>query len=250
MYSSVQYVLIHILQVLDLLKCSLFSKTPLTDVFLGMKPLIDRSRIFSCDVKDVISDDIPITAKLVVRKSDDVILYAQGGQDFANLIIRFLTFSLGGVLRKLEGNDSLGGIDGLCKSIADLNEDKYFMSKEAKKRLLELNVMHYYCTFLRDTPNQRKTKVTLHKSKELLDYGENIRKMILANETSTIPPMGRRFRVKVPEMYMVTDDLVVEPMLSPILSVYLLNRFKTSLDDLEEKVIVIGLKEVIIIIKS
>lgn len=250
MYSSVQFVLIHILQVLDLLKCSLFSKTPLTDVFLGMKPLIDRSRIFSCDVKDVISDDIHITAKLVVRKSDDVILYAQGGQDFANLIIRFLTFSLGGVLCKLEGNDSLGGIDGLCKSIADLNEDKYFMSKDAKKRLLELNVMHYYCTFLPDTPNQRKTKVALNKSKELLDYGENIRKMILANETSTIPPMGRGFRVKVPEMYMVTDDLAVEPMLSPISSVYLLNRFKTSLDDLEEKVIVIGLKEVIIIIKS
>ncbi|CAJ2670485.1 unnamed protein product [Trifolium pratense] len=131
-------------KVLDLLKRSIFTKTPLTDIFLGMKPIIERSMVFSFDdVKDIFCGDINITVKLVVRKSDENILYAQGGQDMAELIIRFLTFPLGGVLRNLEGI-SVGSIDGLCKSIADLNEDKYFIGKEAKNRLLRLSVLHYY----------------------------------------------------------------------------------------------------------
>jgi hypothetical protein len=104
----------------------LLSKTPLTDLFLGKKPFIERSRIFSCDVEDVFSSSIHITVKLVVRKSDNNILYALGGQYFANLIINFLTFPLGGVLRMLQGNiDSLGSINGLHKSVTNLNEDKY-----------------------------------------------------------------------------------------------------------------------------
>jgi hypothetical protein len=40
------------------------------------------------------------------------------------------------------------------------------------------------------------------------------------------------------------DDLVIEPWLSPISSLYLHNRFKTPLDDLEEKVVTIGVDEV------
>ncbi|CAI8612686.1 unnamed protein product [Vicia faba] len=251
--SSVKEMTVNVTKekVLDLLKCSLFSKTPLTDVFLGMKPLIERSRIFSCDVKDLISGDMNITVKLVIRKSDDVILYAQGGQDFAELIIRFLTFPLGGVLRKLEGNYSLGSIDGFCKSIDDLNEDEYFIFKEPKKRLLGLNVMHYYCYFQRDTtPNQRKTEVTLFKSNEVCNDGHNLKKMNLVN-TITIPPTERPGSyIKTPKMYMVTDDLVIEPLLSPISSVFLLDRFKISLNDLEEKVVTIGIKESLSIFKE
>ncbi|XP_058764029.1 uncharacterized protein LOC131637463 [Vicia villosa] len=247
--SSVKEMTVNVTKekVLDLLKCSFFSKTPLTDVFLGMKPLIEKSRIFSCDVKDIISGDIHITVKLVIRKSDNIILYAQGGQDFAELIIRFLTFPLGGVLCKLEGNDSLGSIDGFCKSISNLNEDRYFIL-EAKKRLLELSGMHYYCHVHDDTSGE---KFTLFKSNEVDFDWQNVVKMKLVN-TITIPPMIRPgIYVKTPEMYyMVTDDLVVEPLLSPISSVFLFNRFKTSIYDLEEKVVTLGIKESLSIFKE
>jgi hypothetical protein len=62
---------------------------------------------------------------------------------------------------------------------------------------------------------------------------------------NTISSMGSPYgQVNRPEMYVVTDDLVVEPLLSPISSLYLLNRFETPLNDLKEQVVVIGMKEV------
>jgi hypothetical protein len=76
--------------------------------------------------------------------------------------------------------------------------------------------------------------------------GRNFKKLKLVN-TITTPPTKIPFDyIKSPEMYIVTDDLIVEPLLSPISSVYLLQRFKTPLNDLEEKVVTIGIKEVII----
>jgi hypothetical protein len=223
-------------------RCSFLSKTPLTDVFLGMKPLIASSSILSCDVKNVIGVDIYITVKLVIRKSNNTILFAQGGQDFADLIIRFLTFPLGGVLHKLEGNSSLGSIDGLYKSIANLNEDNYFRCKEARNRLLTPSVLQYYCYYRFDALNNRIFDAMLFKSDEDRSKERNFRKMQLVNTISSMrSPYGQ---VNRPEMYVVTDDLVVEPLLSPISSLYLLNRIETPLNDLKEQVVVIGMKEV------
>jgi len=202
-----------------------------------MEPHIERSRIFSDDVKTIFSDDINITVKLVIRKSDDSILYAQGGHDFAELIIRFLTFPLGGVLRNLEGNSSFGSIDGLCKSIADLNEERYFVFKEKKNRLLKLSVLRYYCGKISD--------FTLVKDDEDWSNRGDFRKMELVN-TIAIPHTEPGVYFQKPKMYLVTDDLFVEPLLSPVSSIYLLQRFKTPLNDLEEKVVTIGIKEVII----
>jgi hypothetical protein len=245
--SSIKEVTVNVTKekVLDLLKCSLFSKTPLTDIFLGRKPIIERSMVFSCDdVKDIFRGDINITVKLTVRKSDDNILYAQGGKDLAELIIRFLTFPLGGVLGKLEGKIYVGSIDGLYKSIADLNEDKYFIVKEAKDRLLRLSVLRYYYAH----NDIFKDMFLLHD--EDWNDGRNFKKLKLVN-TITTPPTKIPFDyIKSPEMYIVTDDLIVEPLLSPISSVYLLQRFKTPLNDLEEKVVTIGIKESLSIFKA
>ncbi|WJX82182.1 hypothetical protein P8452_64971 [Trifolium repens] len=248
--SSVKEMTVNVTKkkVLDLLKCSFLSKTPLTDLFLGMKPLIASSSILSCVVKNVIGDGIYITVKLVVRKSNNTILFAQGGQDFADLIIRFLTFPLGGVLRKLEGNSSLGSIDGLYKSIANLNENKYFRCKEARNRLLTPSVLQYYCNYRFDALNNRIFDAMLFKSDEDRSNEKNFRKMQLVN---TISSMGSPYgQVNRPEMYVVTDDLVVEPLLSPISSLYLLNRFETPLNDLKEQVVVIGMKESRSILKA
>ncbi|KEH23009.1 DUF674 family protein [Medicago truncatula] len=44
-------------------------------------------------------------------------------------------------------------------------------------------------------------------------------------------------------MYVVTDDLIVEPLMSPVSSIYVLQRFKIPIDNLEEKVVTIGIKE-------
>ncbi|XP_045798135.1 uncharacterized protein LOC123892395 [Trifolium pratense] len=135
--SSVKEIVLNISKekVLDLLKLSLFSKSPLTDFFLGKKPSIDVSRFFTFDVN--FSSNIQIILKLVIRKSDGKVLCAQGEQDFADLLLSFLTFPLGGINRIFDENFALGSIGGLYKSIAKLNVNKYLISKEAKNRLVD-----------------------------------------------------------------------------------------------------------------
>ncbi|XP_073222866.1 uncharacterized protein [Cicer arietinum] len=126
-------------KVLDLLKCSLVSKSPLTHLFLEKKSPIERPRIFCCDFEN--GSNIQINVKLVIRKSDCKILFALGEKDFADLLLSFLTFPLGGVAHTLQGNCSMGSIDILYKSIADLDVDKYFTSKDAKNKVVEPRVL-------------------------------------------------------------------------------------------------------------
>jgi len=194
-----------------------------------------QSMISSRDVENIFCSDVQITIKLVVRKSDDNILYALGGNDFANLIINLLTFPLGGVLGRLQGNNSLGSSNGLHKSLTTLNEDKYLTFKEAKNRLLELRLLQYYCYYQSDAPDDRIIHVQLYKSDEDWRGGGTFSKMELVTDEDY---------VKRSQMYLVTDDLVIEPWLSPISSLYLHNCFKTPLDDMEEKVVTIGTEEV------
>jgi len=107
----------------------------LTDLFLEKKPSLERSRSIFCDVE--ISGNIQIILKLVIRKSDNKVLYAQGQQDFANLLLSFLTFPLGGIARIFGGNCSLGSINSLYNSIVDLDENQYLTSSDAKNRLVD-----------------------------------------------------------------------------------------------------------------
>jgi len=131
-------------------------------------------------------------------------LYAQGGNEIANMLLSFLTFPLGGVVRKLEGNSCVGSIDALYNSIVDMNEN-YFMSKSAKNRLVDP-----YLLLLMSLISFETSKTNDGNEKE-------------------------------PRMFVVTDDLVVTQS-SPTSD---LNLDSSSLD-LKEKVVAIGLVEVIV----
>jgi hypothetical protein len=54
-----------------------------------------------------------IEVKTMVRKSNNKILYVLGEEDFADLLLLFLTFPLGGVENMLNGNSGLDNIDNL-----------------------------------------------------------------------------------------------------------------------------------------
>ncbi|CAJ2670495.1 unnamed protein product [Trifolium pratense] len=254
--SSVKEIVLNISKekVLDLLKLSLLSKSPLTDFFLGKKPSIDVSRFFTFDVN--FSGNIQIILKLVIRKSDGKVLCAQGEQDFADLLLSFLTFPLGGINRIFDENFALGSIGGLYKSIAKLNVNKYLISKEAKNRLvdpciapqiklsnqilpiLEPGVLDYsydYCGNVYHVQcfKSGEDKSSVGNCRMKLSKYESIHETYLKN----------------PALYVATDDLVITP-LSPISALGLLNRLKTPLNDLKEKVVTIGIKEVLNILKA
>jgi len=241
-----------------MLKCSLLSKTTLTDLFLGKKPSLKSYRFFSCDVKN--NFNIQINVKLVTRKSDGRILYAQGEQDFADLLLSFLAFPLGGVVRKLGGHCSVGNIDSLYKSIINLDETKYLVSKEAKNRLVDPHlalkfklskeilpidepcVRSYYCYY--ESENYEKS-VTYNKffitDECRSDEKSGTYKLLLLFAES--PRGSDEGYVKGPRAYMATDDLVLTPW-SPISALHLINHLEVPLNDLKEKHITIGAKEV------
>ncbi|XP_020220973.1 uncharacterized protein LOC109803700 [Cajanus cajan] len=240
-------------KVLDLLKCSLLSKTSLTNLFLEKKPIPERSRFLSFSSEEY--SCIKIMLKLVIRKSDGKILYAQGEKDFADLVLSFLTFPLGGVVSKLGGNCSLGSIDGLYKSIADLNDNKYLMSKEAKNRLLDPHLLPQF----KLSNKILSMDVLRYSYRYVYANGERILyvqffKGEYENKSNlkcyeVFPTVDFEGFVKGPAMYVVTDDLVVAP-LSPISALNLLNRLNTPFNDLKEKVVTIGLKECLNILKA
>ncbi|XP_058767765.1 uncharacterized protein LOC131641481 [Vicia villosa] len=246
-------------KVLDLLRCALISKSPLTDLFLRKKPSIESSpRFLDCAVEN--NTNIQIGVKLVIRKSDSKILYAQGDEDFADLLLSFLTFPLGGVVSKLRSNCSLGSIDKLYKSIVYLDENKYFKSTKAKKRLVDPHVAWQFRSRNKILPIQPNMKCYCYyhgKSYEesviqnkffISDENRTRKKMFQLNNSKTMSSRRKGY-VKTLKMYVATDDLIISQS-SPISSIYIINSSKTSLDDLKEKDITIGAKECLTILMA
>jgi hypothetical protein len=232
----------------------------LTDLFLRKKPYLKGTSFSTCDVPNSSSNQIKL--KLYLREKDDEILFAQGEEDFADFLFSFLTFPLGGVVRMLGGNSSLGCIDSLYKSILDLDGYKYLMSHEVKNKLVdpciapqfklskqilqiyEPRASSYYCYC------QRSFRESIIHDQFSITYG--FKAFNILNETFTTlklvdPKSSKEAQqegyVKGSTLFMATNDLVIEPM-SPISALSLLNSLETLPSNLTEKVVFIGVKEV------
>jgi hypothetical protein len=233
-----------------MLKCSLLSKTTLTYLFLRKQPSFESYTFFPFDLENKCS--IQINVKLVMRKSDGKVLYAQGERDFADLLLSFLSFPLGAVVRVLGGICSVGNIDSLYKSIVDLVESKYFVSQEAKNRLVDPKLaplfkfsqnmfpvedpcMRYYC-FYKGTNYENGSNLFI-TDEYRSEWGKY---EMLEVETQRVSYEGY---VKGPRAYMVTDDLVLTPW-SPISALHLINHLEIPITDIKEKLVTIGIKEV------
>ncbi|XXG89349.1 hypothetical protein AAC387_Pa12g1367 [Persea americana] len=113
--GDVIYMISDDLQVLHLLERSLFSKTPLTDMFLGEQDIAstaDHNSIATLNSSghgmaqsqmegenDISSERMSI--KLIQNKFNHRIFYAETGTDFPDLLFSFLTFPLGAILKCL-----------------------------------------------------------------------------------------------------------------------------------------------------
>lgn len=252
-------------QVLDLLKYSLLSKSSLTNLFLRKEPVLEETSFSTYDVPNNCRNRIKL--KLFLREKDNEILFAQGEEDFADFVFSFLTFPLGGVVRMLGGNSSLGSIDSLYKSILDLDGYKYLVSSEVKNRLVdpciapqfnlskqilqiyEPRASWYYCYC------QGSFRESIIHDQFSITSG--FRVFNILNETCTklnlLDPKSSKGAqegyVKGPALFMVTNDLVVEPM-SPISALSLLNRLETPPSEVIEEAVYIGVKEVTIVVQN
>lgn len=255
-------------EVLDLLKFSLLSKTPLTDFILTKKQFLyvntkDQSLF---EIGKVPSDKgRQIVVKLLVRKSDCKILFAEANEDFADFLLSFLTLPLGGVLHMLGGLSSLSCFDKLHKSVTELSSDRYLRSQELKKKLAnppcapQFNLNNhifpigvallplYYCnSYGRD---RRLIRVLVTSPNPICQNGEMNAPLDIIDPKSSKGKSSPCGFVKGPSMFMVTDDLCVSPI-SSISGVSYLNKSKVGLFELEQRFVTIGLEEGLSILKA
>ncbi|KAG4925175.1 hypothetical protein JHK87_050715 [Glycine soja] len=95
----------------------------------------------------------------------------------------------------------------------------------------------------------KKNRILVNSTKSLRYFGELYKTMDIVDPKSSDGKSNSGGFVIGPAMYMVTDDLVVTPI-SSISGVSYLNRSKVHLSDLEQRVINIGLKECLSILKA
>ncbi|WVY96562.1 hypothetical protein V8G54_028713, partial [Vigna mungo] len=259
-------------QVVDMLKCCLCSRTVLTDLFLEKLPierLDKRKRIAPFDFK-ANDDSGKIIVKIMQRKSNGKIVFAEGKEDFANFLFILLTIPLGGAVNLMEGCSCVGSLDGLYNSVIDLDED-HFTTKDVKDEcvdpvlapqfkldsLLPLTCDYlpkYFCYVNHD--NQKRHG---HVSGIIDYYLTSVRKSCDPYLERCVPvefvePISYtnnndKGYLKGPTTYMVTDDLVVTPS-SSISVMSLISSMSIPVDDLQEKVVSIGTEEGVRILQA
>ncbi|KAK4268269.1 hypothetical protein QN277_024950 [Acacia crassicarpa] len=126
-------------EVLDLLKFSLWSKTPLTDLFLRKELQIQNcqtpslSKLMKSEVQ--LNEGWKMSLKVMLSKSKEKVLFAEAEEEITDQFLSFLTIPLGVVERLAQGNADLGCMDNLYKSLAHIDSTRYFKS-DLKNKLL------------------------------------------------------------------------------------------------------------------
>jgi hypothetical protein len=102
-----------------------------------------------------------VSLKLVLNEKGNKVLFAEAGNDFVDVLFSFLTMPLGTIARLVEkestiGPVSVGCLNSLYKSVADLDQS-CFSTDTIKQMLLQpINSAEDYCSTLKlnidDTP--------------------------------------------------------------------------------------------------
>ncbi|KAK4730504.1 hypothetical protein R3W88_023492 [Solanum pinnatisectum] len=236
--------------VIHLLVSSLISKTPLSDVFLPKQKqkrarvdTITTSKGLSISENGTRSNTKKLELKLTVRKSTNMVLCAEAGNDFVDSLFNFLTIPLGSIEDVLKGNSGLGCIDNLYKSVENL-DSKWFNTPPPNMNI------HRHEENLKMT--LLKPGIALnHKSKNLLlqikegfePYFHDPRQSVGSNRSEF-----EKF-AKEPSLFYVMDNLEVRP-LSSTPTICLLQELNVPLHDIEEQMISVGELEALSLLKA
>ncbi|XP_038980138.1 uncharacterized protein LOC103710638 [Phoenix dactylifera] len=259
-------------EVLSLLKRSLVSKRPLTDLFLQEPDMIDDAENSLKSIMEVIiqtrvkyrstaTDSKRIDVKLFLSKESDKVVYAEAREDLVDQLFSFLTFPLGSILKLLDKHSSLGCIDNLYESVELLsNSYNYMKFKECSDMLLAPKLAPYFgCdNQLLDIGEMcpQTTKVC-HKS--CFGLPSATITCLHGVETKCSYEMNPKFQTSgtgtgggfAKEMmtFMVTDEMEVTP-LSPISAVSIINKLMVPINSLEEAQASLGEAEVLNLLRA
>ncbi|KAK7373803.1 hypothetical protein VNO80_07223 [Phaseolus coccineus] len=265
--TSLQLITVNVdkIQVIDLLKCLLLSKTCLTDFFYTHTSLPAISTFSLPQIEH--TSTFQMKVKIVLLKSIRKILYAEGEKDFVDFLWSFLTLPLGGVVRMLRGDSSMGSVDVLYRYINTLDENKYFLSRKEKCKLVDPEVAplfqssickkmlpiseqaspYYYC----DPGTENISDLQFHLIEDHEDRDDddnkNYQQMKLVDPKS--PSAGiLKIHPNFPAT-IVTDDLFLAPT-SRVPDHSMLDRLNIPLNDVIVKEVTIGIREGLGILKA
>lgn len=143
---------------MELLKGSLVSQTPITDIILSTSSAagtLNKRQMFFASTKyesdalpqtnvNVSSDSKKITLKALVQKSTHRVLLAQTWHDFPDFLFSLLIIPLGRVQFLLGSNTCLGSIKNLYRSVSNWEDVDYMKSRETINALLDPQIPPYY----------------------------------------------------------------------------------------------------------
>ncbi|MCH88051.1 DUF674 family protein, partial [Trifolium medium] len=213
----------------DLLKLSLVSKTPMSDFIFKKEQHfgnLERRNRFEFWIGEEKEPCDEMVVKVVRRKSNEQILFVEAEENFADLVLSFLTFPLGGVLHMLKGFSFLSCIDNLYKSMLELSPDRYLLSEEVKDKLTQPTCASQFELNNQILPMRDSGYKDRNKGHKFVDPKS---------------PISGGY-TKGPLTFVVIDNLVVNPISSFNVITYL-ERMKVPLNDLDKRVVKIGVNE-------
>ncbi|XP_057793375.1 uncharacterized protein LOC131009997 [Salvia miltiorrhiza] len=206
-------------EIMKLLKASLTSPTPLSDVVLNQTTQTDYAAMASQQL-------------LATEENPNCrFLYAQATNDFVEFLFSFLNIPLGGVEHLFHRSTHVKSIDKLYLSTSYLIEDEHFKSSDTKNRLIKPNVVYdcipkNHILPLTQAPSPNFSWLCTHKF-----------------------PNGHGSYVEGPRTYHVKDDLTVSPFCFVSVLSSLVEQ-NVPVRDVEELEVHIGLKEACGLLKA
>ncbi|KAK1363152.1 hypothetical protein POM88_038713 [Heracleum sosnowskyi] len=236
-------------EILQLLKYSIVSETPLADLVFGKKDTdlnIAVPTLQSQTNTEGIGNLSKMKMKVFFQKSNKNILMVQTNDDFIDFLFSLLTIPLGRVMSLLGNYHApTTSVENIQQSVSDLNVDKYFKSKEMKEMLLNPQLpMHYLCRNQMFPLTENAPPILFCNS--LYDEHSKVNGFYM-----TLGSSPSQFRLVSPNnggfareqaMFTVSDDLVVTPLSSMSCITYL-HSLKVHPSDIEEQEISIGIEE-------
>ncbi|KAL7129098.1 hypothetical protein ABFS83_13G040900 [Erythranthe nasuta] len=233
-------------EIMDLLRGSLFSGTPLSDVILNKRPVDDFATL-KCGPrilphmkeKEATSNSKKILLKIMVQKSTNKLLFARAGQDFMDFLCSLFAIPFGAVEYLLGVNTSLKAIDNLYRSIVMSIDESHLATPDIKNILIEGKLRHGYISKYQILP----------LTEERFCYSSDGYVPEMRNFSSVNFVKGPGKYIRGPTMYKITDDLTV----TPFCMASILLGFKEQnihLSDVQELELEIGLQEALSILKA
>ncbi|KAK8371549.1 hypothetical protein V6Z11_A01G250200 [Gossypium hirsutum] len=214
----------------NLLSYSLVSRTTLTDAFLRKQRILsgEKSLLVAPNMEETVENDVKTSVKIILRKSDWKISFAETNEDFVGLLFSFLTIPFDSVLELLLGSNlTIGSISYLLQDLnimLSITEPKY-----SKKAVLQ---PFYSCP------------------KEFPSICSEVRFSSFLDPKSPNP--NSRYSsgyVLKNSSFLVTDDLVVKSV-SSVSIISVLKELNIPLVDVEQLVISIGQFEALALLKA